>query len=48
MCISGIIYHMSQHFRGESETFGGEISPLNSSEINTVGLMGSYTIGPLL
>ena len=35
MCISGIIYHMSQHFRGESETFGGEISPPNSSEINT-------------
>ena len=31
----GIIYHMSQDFRGESVNFEGEILLPNSSEINT-------------
>ena len=43
MCIEGIIYCMSQHFRGEFENFGGgEISPANSFEINTVNNHSSH------
>ena len=33
--LTGMIYHISQHFRGESEIVGGKISFPNSSEINT-------------
>ena len=34
-CIEGMIYHMSQDFRGDLWILGGKFHPYNSTEINT-------------